>query len=954
VDDVLIEFITESREGLDRLDGDFVQLEHTPDALHLLAAVFRTIHTIKGTCGFFDLKTLEGVAHAGENLLVRLRDGELRLTGEMTSTLLDMVDAIRTLLDRVENEGVDRGDYAGLIAELDAHVSREQTPDAITGEPDLPVCANVTVFDDAPAPPTAVQTCDNVILFDEPPSGSATAALTQDVDATSVPSTAEPEESGSTERAGELWKVIRGRLEHAARQLAELEGDPDWQAPLVSLSRTVKACGNACGQLGFDRLGALSRECESLVASLGDGSVRMNARTGEMLLRTVEAVLSMVRSIETRGHDGQDTYEELKEELSRTTRDAARVPPVPGPPATGGASGPSEDGPAQGPAPVFTQAGPGPAADTVVTPVETVGGKAGTGGTGDDGAKPVSASAGARSPVETSVRVDVSLLDALMNQVGELVLARNQLVEYASGYEDSAFIASTQRLNHITRELQDGVMKTRMQPIHSIWAKLPRVVRDLSRSVGKQIRVEMEGKETELDKSLIEAMKDPLTHLIRNSVDHGIERPEVRVEAGKPAEGILLLRAYHQGGQVHIEIQDDGAGIDPERICDKAISKGLVTPEQAALMSHADKCKLVFHPGLSTAEQVTNISGRGVGMDVVKTNIDAISGSVDLESVPGRGTTFKIRVPLTLAIVPALVITSGGERFAIPQANLLELIRIDGSKEVLGVEMISDCPVYRLRGKLLPLVYLNEQLGLPKTCASTLNLVVLQAGTGCFGLVVDGINESQEIVVKPLAEVVRSVPVFAGATIMGDGCLALIIDVPGLAERAHVLSSQSRQELKRYDNDEDTSDDARHSLLLVKSAGGGRVAIPLNDISRLEQFSVATLESVGDSQVVQYRGQILPLVELTDVLSERCADSADSADDGVRRVVVFGESGRQVGLLVREIVDVVEESLTIVGDSKRDGVLATAVIQEKVTEMLDVSHFLGFAEPADATSRLCA
>jgi len=757
----------------------------------------------------------------------------------------------------------------------------------------------------------------------------------------------------SAEKAGEFWKVVRGRLERAARELPGLTVEPENRAPLVSVSRTVKACGNAGGLLGHDKLGALCRECESLVASLSEGSVRMSEGTSEALLRTVAAVLSMVQSIETLGHDGEDTFEELKAELSRLnggslSEHAGDMPAVTDTPAVAE----STSTPASTPASTPTASPPSPPPET---PVAVPASPSDGGAAKPDTAKPGAAPAGPGSPVETSVRVDVSLLDALMNQVGELVLARNQLVEYASRYEDSAFLASAQRLNQITSELQEGVMKTRMQPIHSIWAKLPRVVRDLSRSVGKQIRVEMEGKETELDKSLIEAMKDPLTHLIRNSVDHGIESPEARTACGKPIEGVLLLRAYHQGGQVHIEIQDDGAGIDPDRICDKAVSKGLISAEQASQMTHADKCKLIFLAGLSTAEQVTNISGRGVGMDVVKTNIDAISGAIDLESEQGRGTTFKIRVPLTLAIVPALVVTSGGERFAIPQANLLELIRIDGSKDVLGVEMISDCPVYRLRGQLLPLVYLNEQLELRDNPASTLNLVVLQAGSGRFGLVVDEINESQEIVVKPLAEVVRSVPVFAGATIMGDGCLALIIDVPGLAERAHVLSSQNRQELKRYGNDEETVDDARCSLLLVRSSAGGRVAIPLNDISRLEQFSTTRLESVGDSRVVQYRGQILPLVELSDVLAERASNPATVADDGVRRVVVFGENGAQVGLVVHEIVDVVDESLSIIGESKRDGVLATAVIQGKVTEMLDVSHFLGSGEPSCGDApRLCA
>ena len=839
-------------------------------------------------------------------------------------------------------------------------------------------------------------------------------------------STAAEDDDGTMEKVGELWRVIRTRLEQSELKLARLKEDPDDIASLDSVSRTVQACGNACALLGFDKLGALSVACDRLVTSLREGSVRMSPEAHAALLRTVVAVSSMVRSIEKLGHEGEDAFEDLRAELSRLTPDTAATPPAPEPASTpadaqGGTSA-AEAVPEPVPAtsdepltpipPVPGSTGmdaPSPAASAPPavpppTPAEPVApndspsptasappavpppapakpvapndapsptasapsavpppAPAGPAAQKSPEQKPVETKAGAAPsgtspPVETSVRVDVSLLDALMNQVGELVLSRNQLVEYARRYEDSAFIASTQRLNQITSELQEGVMKTRMQPIHSIWAKLPRVVRDLSRTVEKQIRVEMEGKETELDKSLIEAMKDPLTHLLRNSVDHGIETPAVRVAKGKPAEGVLLLRAYHQGGQVHIEIQDDGAGINAERICEKAISKGLITAEQASNMSHADKCKLCFHPGLSTAEKVTNISGRGVGMDVVKTNIDAISGAIDLESVPGEGTTFKIRVPLTLAIVPALVVTSGGERFAIPQANLLELIRIDGSKEVLGVEKISDCPVYRLRGKLLPLVYLNEQLKLEGPQASTLNIVVLQAGTGRFGLVVDEINESQEIVVKPLAEVIRSVPVFAGATIMGDGYLALIIDVPGLAERAHVLSTQNQQQLRRYDSEAGSSNDERSSLLLVRSSAGGRVAIPLNDISRLEQFSPSQLESVGNDQVVQYRGQILPLIELSDVLAEGVLATADTAaeEDNVQRVVVFGESGRQVGLVVREIVDVVDESLTITSGAKRKGVLATAVIQGKVTEMLDVSHFLECAEPAHSALRACA
>jgi two-component system chemotaxis sensor kinase CheA len=316
---------------------------------------------------------------------------------------------------------------------------------------------------------------------------------------------------------------------------------------------------------------------------------------------------------------------------------------------------------------------------------------------------------------DSSIRVDVPLLDKLMNLVGELVLARNQIVEYTLIQENPQLVAASQRLNLITSELQEGIMRTRMQPISNIWAKIPRVVRDLAISCGKQIRVEMEGKETELDKSLIEAMKDPLTHLIRNAVDHGIEMPAARQAAGKPEEGCLLMRAYHEGGQVHIEIADNGAGLNPVKLRTKALEKGLITPERASAMSDQDFRRLIFLAGFSTAEKVTNISGRGVGMDVVKTNIEKIGGVIDLESELGRGTTFKIRIPLTLAIVPALIVTSGGERFAIPQVNLLELIRVNEEQRNAAIEYVHSHPVYRLRGKLLPIVYLNQELRLTAT-----------------------------------------------------------------------------------------------------------------------------------------------------------------------------------------------------------------------------------------------
>jgi two-component system chemotaxis sensor kinase CheA len=388
-----------------------------------------------------------------------------------------------------------------------------------------------------------------------------------------------------------------------------------------------------------------------------------------------------------------------------------------------------------------------------------------------------------RSVVDSSVRVDVELLDSLMRLVGELVLARNQLVsrldDTTDTTKDSSLARSAQRLSLVTSELQEQVMKTRMQPVDAVWSKMPRVVRDLAKTCGRQVRLEMEGRETELDRSVLEAIKDPLTHLVRNAVDHGIEAPDVRKAAGKPVEGILRLRAYHEAGQVHLEIIDDGAGIDPQKIVAKAIDRGLVSQAQLATMTPREIMHLIFLPGFSLAAKVTNVSGRGVGMDVVKTRIEAIGGSVDVTSRVGKGSTFRLTIPLTLAIIPALTIGCAGRRYAVPQVSVLELVRLSGEHARGGIELISGAPVYRLRDMLLPLVRLDEQLALVPFGSADADqqvdgerggfIVVLHAEQQRFGLVVDDVLDTQEIVVKPLGRHLKGIPVYAGATILGDG-----------------------------------------------------------------------------------------------------------------------------------------------------------------------------------------
>ncbi|MCA8957494.1 MAG: chemotaxis protein CheW, partial [Planctomycetes bacterium] len=547
---------------------------------------------------------------------------------------------------------------------------------------------------------------------------------------------------------------------------------------------------------------------------------------------------------------------------------------------------------------------------------------------------------------DRSVRVDVALLDSLMNQVGELVLARNQILQYSASQDDPVFLTTTQRLNLITTELQEGVMKTRMQPIGTIWHKLPRVVRDLARTCNKRVRIEMEGEDTELDRTLIEAIKDPLTHVIRNAIDHGVETPEDRVARGKPAEGCISLSAYHEGGHVNIEVCDDGRGIDRQKVKDSAIRSNRITAEQASKLTDREALALIFDPGLSTAAKVTNISGRGVGMDVVKTNIEQIGGTVDIQSTVGSGTTLRIKIPLTLAIIPALLITSGGERYAIPQVCLLELVRLQGDRARSVIEMVHDVPVFRRRGRLLPLVWLNEQLGIGERTElqndpkSVLNIAVLQADERQFGLVVDEINDNQEIVVKPLGKLLCGLTSYAGATIMGDGRIALILDALGIAQRAGVIShSRGGVAQAGREDSEARANDGPESLLLFATRPGAQMAVPLDHVARLEEIEQARVEHAGGHMVVQYRGEIMPLIPLCHTIG----DPSPTSTDGPLQVIVCSRGGPAVGIVVDSILDILEHDSVIRPHVTRRGVLGTAVVQGRVTEILDTESVVAMA-----------
>jgi len=754
--EIVKEFLVESYENLDRLDQDLIALEKDPGNRETLASIFRTIHTLKGTAGFLAFNKLEAVAHVGESLLARLRDGVLKLSPEITTTLLAMVDAVRQMLRSIEAQGNEgERDDGELIATLNRLLSGGDTPAT-----------------QAPAPQERVE-----------------------------PESASPPTVGMSEI----------RITEAPTKVSEFPQAIEPQ----------------------NRIG------ETLVE--------------EVAVKPHDALESVTSQQQIRGQGASDS----------------------------------------------------------------------------------------------TIRVDVSLLDQLMNLVGELVLARNQILQVSNSSEENGLLATSQRLNLITTELQEGVMKTRMQPIGNIWSKFPRTVRDVAIGCGKQVQIEMEGKETELDKTIIEAIKDPLTHLVRNAVDHGVESPAQRQAAGKNPVGRLLLRAFHEGGQVNIEIIDDGAGLNHDRIRAKAVQKALVTADQAARMSEREINNLIFLPGFSTAEKVTNVSGRGVGMDVVKTNIEKIGGVVDVQSKIGQGTTVRMKIPLTLAIIPALIVTSGGDRYAIPQVSLLELVRLEGEQARKGIELVHGAPVYRLRGKLLPLAYLNRELqveteGEENTRESQgVNIVVLQADDRQFGLVVDEINDTEEIVVKPLSKQLKSINTYAGATIMGDGKVALILDVLGLSQRAKVVGEAHDYTIpdadeKRVDS---ASSGSRRAMLLFQYGRNGRMAIDLSMVARLEEFARDTIEIADGKEAVQYRGQIMPLVRVSEILQQ----PVDQGSDDSVQVVVYTDRERSIGLIIDRILDIVEGAFVIEPQTSRKGVLGSAVIQKRITDVLDIPALIAVA-----------
>jgi two-component system chemotaxis sensor kinase CheA len=730
-------------------------------------------------------------------------------------------------------------------------------------------------------------------------------------------------------------------LDRMERCLTELEERPKDASLIGDIFRSVHTIKGTTGFLGFKRLEKLAHAGENLLGLLREGKVNADRPTITGLLKLMDGLRSILKTIEAEGSEGEGEDAELialMEELQAPAKAQAKqpvrlragshlahaappespesaplVPVVPGANAT----------PAPQPIEAVCEPVAAPAAQTPFEPQT-------------DATKPRAPAIPLGSAAESTLRVDVTLLNRMMNLVGELVLTRNQVLQVTA--TDPAMTMLSRRLDMVTADLRESVMKARMQPVSNIFSKMPRMVRDLSQSLGRRVRLQVEGQETELDKSLLEAIKDPLTHAVRNSMDHGIEPPEARQAAGKDPEGTLKLRASQEGSHVVIEVSDDGAGIAVERIRQKAIERGLITAARAAQLSERELLQLIFVPGFSTASAVTNVSGRGVGMDVVRTNVEKIGGKVEIDSRPGKGTTLRMRIPLTLAIIPALIVRSVNQSFALPQGALSELVHVPPERAA-AIEWMEGAPLYRLRGKLLPLVFLDRLLmpqGEHKPVAERDNFIaVLDADGRRFGLVVDGLADPEEIVVKPLSTVLKNIGLYSGATVLGNADLALILDPGSIAVKAGISMSAEEEQARAADGEADANAAKNIEYLLVEVAGR-QAAVPLGDVLRIEQLPLSRIEYIGIRPVINFEGQLLPVEDSGGVLaSGEGLSPATVGSEGKIIVVVCREGRRHVGIAVSHVLDVAAGGdLFEAGAGQRAG--GVTLLKNRVTGVVDL------------------
>ncbi|MEM9368343.1 MAG: chemotaxis protein CheW [Planctomycetota bacterium] len=761
------------------------------------------------------------------------------------------------------------------------------------------------------------------------------------------------------DQADLLNEFVEEATEHLSDieiQLLQIEamGEDVDDGLVNTVFRAIHSVKGAAGFLGLTQINELSHHLEDVLGRVREGKLTPDPYNVDVMLKSADRLKTLIDDVETsNASDNSELCEKLKAVLdgagaksdsaaagnsaeSQLDEVSHRIEEATAPEPPDEAQGDqaehvletNEDpAPAQAPA----------ASNGTVTPARSSAKK-----TDDSGAD----SKATRRAPESTIRVGVRVLDRLMNLAGELVLSRNQLMQTLAAIslkEDATRQSSLDKialgLDQVTTELQETIMQTRMQPIGNVFNKFPRVIRDLSASLGKEIQLKTEGNEVETDKTIVEAIADPLTHLIRNSCDHGIESPDVRTASGKDATGSVVLKAYHQAGKVMIEIIDDGAGMDPEKLRRKAVEKGVLSEEAAARMSDADAVNLIFAPGFSTAAAVTDVSGRGVGMDVVRTNIEKIGGSVEVTSKLGAGSTVSITLPLTLAIIPAMIVEVSGHRYALPQSSIAELVQTDGKEKC--IQQINHAEVLKLRGKLLPLVRLREVLGLNPgeegDFGNDHQLVVLETGRCRCALAVDRVIDSEEIVVKPLGRHLNELPMLAGSTILGDGHVAMILDASGVAIDAEAHDSAASMDDAALDG---AASDLQR-LVLISVSPNDHFAIPMDIVSRIERINRERVEMIGSQRLMQYRGGTLPLLNIEDVVEVTQVDDPDESF-----VIVFKVCGHEAGLQVPYLEDIRDCDLNGSLETLRQtGVAGVAIIGEHSTRMLDLYGLTEVARP---------
>ncbi len=765
MDDLIHEFVSETVDNLAILDQELVRFEQSPEDEAILGNIFRMLHTIKGTCGFLGLPRLERVAHAGEDILGKFRDGDLTPEPNSVTAILKCMDRIRTIVDNLSKDGVEgKPDDEALIKELKA----------------------IAAGGDQVAAPASAQ----------------------------------------EEKIEVAAPVGGGDFPVAAELLEE-----------------------------FDQI------------------VAQQATKPEVLPETMPAPASL-RVVESKLPEKQASEKQVVEKVSADAPRDNKAPPQ-------------------------------------------------------------------------TIRVNVEVLENLMTLVSEMVLTRNQLLQLVRTPENSTFKGPIERLSRTTSELQEGVMKTRMQPIGNAWGKLPRIVRDLANELGKKINLNLSGEDTELDRQVLELIQDPLTHMVRNSADHGLETPEERSAAGKPDTGTIHLSALHEGGHIIIKISDDGRGINTARIRQKVLERGLATETELASMDDNQVNKFIMRAGFSTAEKLTKVSGRGVGMDVVRSNIEKIGGTIEFNSVFGQGSTFVIKIPLTLAIISSLIVVCGGDRYALPQIAVKEIVRIS-RRSGNSIETISNTPILRLRDRLLPLVNLSELLQIEGSNASWAKgrkdyegyVVVCRNGSMDLGVIVDRIADAEEIVVKPLSGILTAPKYFSGNTILGDGNVILILDVNGLASNLSEEAYQSQStETEIAEQNADTQ-----NILLFRAGTAALKAVPLSEVIRIEHFASSSIEVTQGEKVVQYRGELMPLLSMP--------DSEFSGVSKRQLALVFGNESKHVGLAISDIIDIVNDDLKLMKPAKQDGLLGSGITAGRAVDIIDSTFYIAQALPSIETQPL--